>query len=394
MTAQECDTGPKNHGDKHENKHITYEDNSKLNENDDNDREDYFLGDLFTNTDYTRISIEVAIQQQTKRQAQQAQICDQQHHEDKNEQHDEHKMNIELLCSSAASTDYDLTGQIVWPVSIRLSSYLTSNQGRHLLQGRNVIEMGAGCGLPGIVASHWANQVILTDGNDTVVDLLQQNCATHTSTFLSPSTSCKETYSKQRLISATKMIWGNSQHVQNTLELMPSTSFDVVIAADVVQWPAVIEPLLHTVKALLWKSTIQYYEKKVQRTDVNEQHKQSKPTFVLGLVDRASSTTTLFFTTLINLGFVHRKVHPSEYLTHDEDNISNIEIPTSSRETGNTMDIYEITLSIGKTKEERQLLTPPRLLMNPSSSTGDDDDDVGQDLTLGKSYQQTLFLPY
>lgn len=54
-----------------------------------------------------------------------------------------------VLCSDAASTDYDLTGQIVWPVSIFLAHFIASNP--HLYQHKTLVELGAGCGLPGTV---------------------------------------------------------------------------------------------------------------------------------------------------------------------------------------------------------------------------------------------------
>eukprot|EP00978_Attheya_sp_CCMP212_P036022 scaffold160320_cov29-Attheya_sp.AAC.2 len=79
--------------------------------------------------------------------------------------------------SESASTDFDLTGQILWPASVLLGHYLASPSGRALIDGNNVVELGTGCGLPGLVVAHFCCQAIVTDGNDIVVNLLQQNCS-------------------------------------------------------------------------------------------------------------------------------------------------------------------------------------------------------------------------
>lgn len=81
---------------------------------------------------------------------------------------------MSLRVSKAASTDYDLTGQIVWPVSVFLSWFILKN--RNLFEGKHAVELGAGCGLSGLVLSKFCDTVALTDGNEIVVELLQENC--------------------------------------------------------------------------------------------------------------------------------------------------------------------------------------------------------------------------
>jgi predicted nicotinamide N-methyase len=41
--------------------------------------------------------------------------------------------------------------------------------------GKTILEVGAGAGLTGLVCSHFAKRVLLTDGNDLVVELLKIN---------------------------------------------------------------------------------------------------------------------------------------------------------------------------------------------------------------------------
>lgn len=46
---------------------------------------------------------------------------------------------------------------------------------REMFEGKVVLEVGAGAGLSGIVCSRYAKKVLLTDGSDTVVELLVLN---------------------------------------------------------------------------------------------------------------------------------------------------------------------------------------------------------------------------
>uniref|UniRef100_A0A2P2KW72 Uncharacterized protein n=1 Tax=Rhizophora mucronata TaxID=61149 RepID=A0A2P2KW72_RHIMU len=51
---------------------------------------------------------------------------------------------LQLLCLQSASTDFDLTGQLVWPGAMLMNNYLSKNA--EMLQGCSVIELGAGVG--------------------------------------------------------------------------------------------------------------------------------------------------------------------------------------------------------------------------------------------------------
>ncbi|KAH7837100.1 hypothetical protein Vadar_009494 [Vaccinium darrowii] len=51
---------------------------------------------------------------------------------------------LQLLCLQSASTDFDLTGQLVWPGAMLLNNYLSENP--EVLRGRSVIELGSGVG--------------------------------------------------------------------------------------------------------------------------------------------------------------------------------------------------------------------------------------------------------
>ena len=81
-----------------------------------------------------------------------------------------------LQALKTASTDYDLTGQIVWQAADIFAKFLlTGTQGQDLLAGKSVLEVGSGPGLGGFVASKWARRVVLSDYQDIVLDLMESN---------------------------------------------------------------------------------------------------------------------------------------------------------------------------------------------------------------------------
>ena len=150
-----------------------------------------------------------------------------------------------LLCSNAASTDHDLTGQVVWPVSIFLAWFVARCS--EIFRGKCVLEVGAGCGLPGLVASRvGAATTLLTDGSDVVMRLLEKQCETHRA----------QSYAGAGTTLALPLEWGSQAGLDNLTAATQSSGVDppsIVMGADVVCWPSCVEPLLQTTKALFLK---------------------------------------------------------------------------------------------------------------------------------------------
>ncbi|KAF3791480.1 hypothetical protein EJ110_NYTH08370 [Nymphaea thermarum] len=71
---------------------------------------------------------------------------------------------LQLFCLQSASTDYDLTGQLVWPGAELLNNYLSNN--KQILHGRSIIELGSGVGVTGLLCSRFCREIVLTDHND------------------------------------------------------------------------------------------------------------------------------------------------------------------------------------------------------------------------------------
>ena len=63
----------------------------------------------------------------------------------------------------------DLTGQVAWPALTVIGHYLTAPAGTALVKGQHCVELGAGIGVPGLLAAAaGAQSVVLTDHNQFV----------------------------------------------------------------------------------------------------------------------------------------------------------------------------------------------------------------------------------
>ncbi|GAB4855960.1 hypothetical protein Ancab_024599 [Ancistrocladus abbreviatus] len=136
---------------------------------------------------------------------------------------------IQLYCLQSASTDFDLTGQLVWPGAMLLNDYLSKNA--EMLRGCSVIELGSGVGITGMLCNRFCHNVLLTDHNN---EILNKNVELHTS---SESSHCSTG------LTAEKLEWGNSDQIDGIMERYPK-GFDLILGAD-------IYILFTTVKQLL-----------------------------------------------------------------------------------------------------------------------------------------------
>jgi 2-polyprenyl-3-methyl-5-hydroxy-6-metoxy-1,4-benzoquinol methylase len=136
----------------------------------------------------------------------------------------------------------DGTGSVVWSSSFVLAELLTRGAVPGIpvnLEGRSVIELGAGLGLCSIVcAKLGASKILATDGSEGVVELLARNAQVNLP--LEPS------------FKAMRLQWGDLEATA------PLGKFDIVVLADVTygsnrgSWAA----LVATVQALCTKGTM------------------------------------------------------------------------------------------------------------------------------------------
>ena len=144
---------------------------------------------------------------------------------------------LQLLCLSSACTDYDLTGQLVWPGAVLMNTYLSEHP--ETVKGCSLIELGSGIGITGILCSRFCKEVVLTDHNDEVLEIIKKNIEMQ---------SCSG--NADAVLTAEKLEWGNHDHLSNIIEKHP-VGFDLILGADICFQQASIPCLFDTVVKLL-----------------------------------------------------------------------------------------------------------------------------------------------
>ena len=179
---------------------------------------------------------------------------------------------------SNRSTDFDLTGQVVWLVSRVTAHYIAASE---IARGRDVLELGAGAGLCGLVASQLASSVALTDFEPEVLSLLQRNLKHVGSTCASSAVA--------------SLSWGSEED----LVALPRNRFSLICGADIVYWQHSIVPLFVTVKAALAEDGV----------------------FILGYTERVSAMTDLLLKAAAEVANLEHCVLPWTWLTDAADGV-------------------------------------------------------------------------
>lgn len=84
---------------------------------------------------------------------------------------------VTLLEARSVISGSGTTGLRTWEAALLLGSYLATDDGRNLIKGKRVFELGAGTGVISILcAKHLgAAGVVATDGDEAVVDAVKTN---------------------------------------------------------------------------------------------------------------------------------------------------------------------------------------------------------------------------
>ncbi|KAH9790289.1 putative methyltransferase family protein [Citrus sinensis] len=117
---------------------------------------------------------------------------------------------LHLFCLQSASTDFDLTGQLVWPGAMLMNDYLSKNP--DVLQASSILELGSGVGVTGILCSRFCREVLLTDHNEEVLKILKKNIEHHTSS---------ENPNSDAGLAVAKLEWGNSDQINKIIQKYP-----------------------------------------------------------------------------------------------------------------------------------------------------------------------------
>ncbi|KAH9741779.1 putative methyltransferase family protein [Citrus sinensis] len=121
---------------------------------------------------------------------------------------------LHLFCLQSASTDFDLTGQLVWPGAMLMNDYLSKNP--DVLQASSILELGSGVGVTGILCSRFCREVLLTDHNEEVLKILKKNIEHHTSS---------ENPNSDAGLAVEKLEWGNSDQINKIIQKYPVEQF-------------------------------------------------------------------------------------------------------------------------------------------------------------------------
>ncbi|KAM0900019.1 hypothetical protein ACQ4PT_020920 [Festuca glaucescens] len=117
------------------------------------------------------------------------------------------------------AADYDLTGQLVWPGAVLMNTYLSEHP--ETVKGRSIIELGSGIGITGILCSRFCKEVVLTDHNDEVLEIIKKNIELQSSSE-----------NAEAVLTAEKLEWGNNDHISNIMKEHP-VGFDLIVGADI-----------------------------------------------------------------------------------------------------------------------------------------------------------------
>lgn len=154
--------------------------------------------------------------------------------------------NISVVASQSVDT-----GSALWDAAIVLASYFCSERSfpAGFWHGKKVCEIGAGCGVTGIVAAQLGADVVLTELEDEL-KLLEKNCLENP-IFPSPSSVASGSPSSGST-TVKEFFWGNdASHL--------GIPFDVIIAADCVYELQLFDQLVKALTDITSPQTKAYF---------------------------------------------------------------------------------------------------------------------------------------
>lgn len=138
---------------------------------------------------------------------------------------------------------YKSTGLTLWRAASKTCDYIL--QHHSILQGKRILELGAGLGLCGILAraiTTGDSHICITDGDTNVLVVLRQNIIANQSNY--------PTSSSDR-VKCHQLLWGK-ETAEVFLEVHGQEKrYDVLLASDIIYSPVVVQPLWETVQTLL-----------------------------------------------------------------------------------------------------------------------------------------------
>ncbi|KAH7067770.1 putative methyltransferase-domain-containing protein [Paraphoma chrysanthemicola] len=148
---------------------------------------------------------------------------------------------VTLLEARSVISSSGTTGLRTWEAALLLGSYLVSNEGESLVQGKKVFELGAGTGMLSILcAKHLGVAgIVATDGDEAVVDTIKTNL------FLNGLDSVD---SATCVLRTAALKWGWPVDAATFAEDYGMEAPDVLVGADVTYDKTVIPRLVSTMR--------------------------------------------------------------------------------------------------------------------------------------------------
>lgn len=145
------------------------------------------------------------------------------------------ELNIKLL-------PHPVMSETIWPAARALSRWL-AERNREYCAGTKVLELGAGCGAPGIVSYVWggAEFISLTDSDPDIISLMHSNCELNGI----PGNRMEVGLLDWRDVDAVER-WADRESHQSS-----GTGYRLVLAADVLFSVGDIDPIARAVDRLL-----------------------------------------------------------------------------------------------------------------------------------------------
>ncbi|XP_047977354.1 protein N-lysine methyltransferase METTL21A [Salvia hispanica] len=178
--------------------------------------------------------------------------------------------SLSILQSPSSLGTPGVTGSVMWDSGIILGKFLEHSveSGKISLQGKNVVELGSGCGLVGCIAALLGAHAILTDLPDRL-KLLKKNVETNLYGDIRGSARVEE------------LTWGDDLDKDFT-----DPSPDFVIGSDVVYSEGAVVDLMETLVELCGKHTTVVLAGELRNDAILEYFLEAaRKEFVVGRVD-------------------------------------------------------------------------------------------------------------
>jgi Ran GTPase-activating protein (RanGAP) involved in mRNA processing and transport/predicted nicotinamide N-methyase len=136
----------------------------------------------------------------------------------------------------------DETGHVAWQALPILCHFILSERGQRLMRDSRVLELGAGIGVPGLLAGRVCKEVVLTDSNDMVVERLRRNVELNAADMTCAGDAVR----------VANVAWGAELYPRD--DVLERGAFDVVLGSDVVYSATSARTFLQTAKLAMAKT--------------------------------------------------------------------------------------------------------------------------------------------